>query len=99
MLGTQGPHEIIGTVCREGTRLVLLFLLGYILEQYITLLVISEKEMVMLMLMAWLKVSCESWAGWLTPLVPALREQRQVEFCECQDSLLYTESSRPATET
>jgi hypothetical protein len=32
-------------------------------------------------------------------LIPTLRRQRQVILCECEASLVYTESSRPAKAT
>jgi hypothetical protein len=36
---------------------------------------------------------------WCTSSVPALRRQRQVDFCEFQDGLAYKESSRKARAT
>ena len=33
---------------------------------------------------------------WHTPLIPALRRQRQVDLCELEASLVYKESSRTA---
>jgi hypothetical protein len=37
-----------------------------------------------------------SWEWWCTPLIPALRRQRQVDLCEFQAILVYRESSRTA---
>jgi hypothetical protein len=34
-----------------------------------------------------------------TPLIPALRRQRQEDLCECEDSLVYRVSSRTANAT
>jgi len=36
------------------------------------------------------------WWWWRTPLIPALRRQRQVALCECKASLVYRASSRTA---
>jgi hypothetical protein len=33
---------------------------------------------------------------WCTPLVPALRRQRQADLCEFKANLVYIASSRPA---
>jgi hypothetical protein len=41
----------------------------------------------------------KSWALWLTPLIPALRRQRQADLCEFKASLVCRASSRTSRAT
>ena len=38
------------------------------------------------------------WPWWCTPLIPALRRQRQVDLCEFEASLVYRARSRAVTQ-
>jgi hypothetical protein len=43
-----------------------------------------------------LKSKVYTWAWWRTPLIPALRKQRQEDLCEFEASLVYRVSSMTA---